>query len=105
MAGDEIVADWLGDTLSGYVNPLPNNSVYRISPTPLRVKSVHLYSGNSNDPVYAGKYYSALNTCRSFAFQLQTYRVQKFEFVDLSELGFTCYVGSAIFKWIAINRY
>ena len=102
MAGDEIVADWLGDINSFYINS--NTTVVRISATSLRYRTVQIYNLSSSRVIHLGWYNSNSTTFTNYSMKLGHESHIKFEFIDLYNLG--CYsTGAASVRFLCLNEY
>jgi hypothetical protein len=58
MAGDQIVADWLGDVYSNNVQAV--TAPTRFSATSLRYRSVHIYNTDIAASVYIGQFFASI---------------------------------------------
>lgn len=103
MAGDEIVADWLGNVTSSRV--LANTTVQRFCGGTLRYRTVTFINNDHTEGVYVGKYYSTTAEFGSKAIVLYPKTNIKFEFLDLYEMAFMQYINTNYITWLGINRY
>jgi hypothetical protein len=103
MAGDEIVADWLGDVYTNKV--LTEASVVRFSGTSLRLRNVRILNMSGSDYAYVGKYNSSSATFATNAFFLSPTDHINFEFVDLYELGYRKYINAVSLHILGTNTY
>jgi hypothetical protein len=94
MGGDEIVAEWLGDTYSAYVTT--SASVQRFSATSLRLKDVKIYNYHNTEVIYIGKYNSSAATVSNYALIIAGYGTMDFKYIDLYELGFRMFTGGTV---------
>lgn len=103
MAGDEIVADWLGDINSFYINA--TTSVTRISGTSLRYRSADIFNSTGTIAIYIGWYNSNITTFTNFSIVLKGGESIKLEYVDLYDLGCYCATGTVKLKFLCLNEY
>jgi hypothetical protein len=104
MAGDEIVADWLGDVYSYKVATAAG--VLRFSNTSLRFKNVRITNMHGSGYAYIGEYNSSSSTFSTQkAFFLSPTDHINFEFVDLYELGYRQYTASIDLHVLGTNQY
>jgi hypothetical protein len=103
MAGDEIVADWLGDVYSNKVATAAG--VLRFSSTSLRLRNVRILNMHGSGYAYVGKYNSSSSIFSTNAFFLSPTDHINFEFVDLYELGYRQYTASIDLHVLGTNQY
>lgn len=105
MAGDEIVANWLGDVYSD--NFLTATVPQRLHTTSLRFKNVSLQNYHASYSAWIGKYNSNTAAFIADAFYMRNFEEFFYEFVDLYELGASS-VGAgqhSSIKILGINEY
>lgn len=103
MAGDEIVADWLGDTYITRIQVV--NTVTCFSASSKRFRSLYIYNDDGAKNCYVGQYNGSIATFIQYAHILEPQKSVRYEFIDLHELG--CYHGTNVFylKVLGINEY
>ena len=103
MAGDEIVADWLGDVTSFRVET--SAIVTRFQATSKRFRNVHIHVADAVDCGYVGMYHSTYATFKNGAIWVGSLDTIKFEYIDLYELAYA-WDGAAVYlKVLGINEY
>jgi hypothetical protein len=103
MAGDEIVADWLGDVWSDRVETVA--TVQRFSAASKRFKNVDIFNEDATYYGYIGKYVDSVLAFSRDAMFILALGHLKFEFIDLYELGYLK-VGTSVFlKVTGTNEY
>jgi hypothetical protein len=103
MAGDEIVADWLGDVYSNNVQAV--NTPTRFSATSLRYRSVHIYNTDAAASVYIGQFFAAGATFDAKALVVGPKETIQFKFIDLYELGHGGIAGDVWLRVLGLNKY
>jgi hypothetical protein len=103
MAGDEIVADWLGDVYSNNVQAI--NTPTRFSAASLRYRSVHIYNTDNGASAYIGQFFAASATFDSKALVVGPKETILFKFVDLYELGHGGIVANVWLRVLGLNKY
>ena len=105
MAGDEIVAEWLGDVYSKNhtTSSVTVNKFYSTSSR--RFKCFHIYNPHNSYGVYIGQYYSLLSAFTARAVYLRGYQNMKLEFVDINTLAYADAGANVTLKVLGINEY
>lgn len=103
MAGDEIVAEWLGNVYAATYNT--STSPLRFNATSKRFRTLKIFCNSSSYRVYIGKFYANSATFVSYAFSLGPYETIKFEYIDLYELGYKIQASPVSIKVLGINEY
>jgi hypothetical protein len=103
MAGDPIVADWLGDVYSNNVQAIATPT--RFSATSLRYRSVHIYNTDNAASVYIGQFFAATATFDGKALIVGPKETILFKFVDLYELGHDGIAGNVLLRVLGLNKY
>lgn len=103
MAGDEIVAEWLGDMYSN--NYTSTTAPQRFSATSLRFKNVSVFNYHASNTLYVGKFYTTQAEFQLKSPFLTAFETKEYEFVDLYELGFANGTGVTVAKLTGINEY
>jgi hypothetical protein len=103
MAGDQIVADWLGDVYSNNVQAV--TAPTRFSATSLRYRSVHIYNTDIAASVYIGQFFAASATFDSKALVVGPKETILFKFVDLYELGHGGITADVWLRVLGLNKY
>jgi hypothetical protein len=103
MAGDEIVADWLGDVYSNNVQAV--NTPTRFSATSLRYRSVHIYNSDNAASVYIGQYFSTSLAFDGKALIVAPKETILFKFIDLYELGHDGITTDVNLRVLGLNNY
>jgi hypothetical protein len=105
MAGDEIIADWLGDsysqsytTSSTVVNKFYNTCSRRF-------RGFHIYNPHNSYGIYIGQYYPLFATFIGKAIYLRALQNIKLEFVDLYTLGYADAGAHVTLKVLGTNEY
>jgi hypothetical protein len=102
MAGDEIVADWLGDVYASVITTTA--TAQRLNATSLRFRDVHIYNVSSTISGWLGKYLSS--NFVDYARLIVPRESISLKFVDLYELGCLSFgAGSCQFRILGINNY
>jgi len=104
MAGDEIVAEWLGDVYSHRYS-LSTSTVTRFSANSLRYRTVHIYNFDAAQNAMIGQYNSNITTFGNNAITLASGNSIKLNFVDLYKLAHLAPGGALYLHLLEINKY
>jgi hypothetical protein len=104
MAGDEITADWLGDTYSMHLTT-DNITINRFNATSKRFKCFHIYNHDAVIGIYVGHYDSVMVTFKNRAVYIWPKTSIKLEFVDLYELACADDGAHVTLRALGINEY
>jgi hypothetical protein len=103
MAGDEVVADWLGDVWSDVITT--TTAPQRFKSVSLRFRTVRLFVMHGTYHVYIGKYHPTTSVFIAGAVLAKAYESTKLEYVDLHELGCSTYAADVSVRILGINEY
>ena len=103
MAGDEIVADWLGNVFSDVITT--TTAPQRFKTSSLRFRTVILYVLHGTYHAYVGKYHPTTSVFIAGAILAKASEHLKLQFVDLHELGCSTYGGDVSIRILGINEY
>ena len=104
MAGDEIVADWLGDIYGDREETSATVKRFYVTSS-RRFRSVDIFNEDATHYAYIGKYYSLASQFATNAGFILPLTHLKFEFVDLHELGHLIVGTSVYLKVLGLNEY
>jgi hypothetical protein len=105
MAGDEIVADWLGETYSQSYTTSSTTVNKFYNTCSRRYRGFHIYNPDAANSICIGQYYPFLATFLSKAIYLRPLQNIKLEFVDLYTLGYVDPGANVTFKVLGTNEY
>jgi hypothetical protein len=103
MAGDEIVADWLGDVYSNNVQAVGTPT--RFPATSLRYRSVHIYNSDAAASVYIGQFFATSAAFDPKALVIAPKETILFKFIDLYELGYGGITADLWLRVLGLNKY
>ena len=104
MAGDEIVAEWLGDVYSRTVS-LSTTVVTRFNATSLRYRTFHIYNDHPSEYADIGQYFSNTGAFHTNSIFLGPGDSIKLNFVDLYELAHFAPNNALNLQVLGINKY
>jgi hypothetical protein len=104
MAGDEIVAEWLGDVYSLAV--IVTTSPTRFSAVSKRFKSVKIFNPHASNYFFVGQYFPTIAEFETKGIAIFATKTIEFEFIDIYNLAHGDSLGMAgNATLIGINEY
>jgi hypothetical protein len=103
MAGDEIVAEWLGDVFS--TNMQIQSTPTRFWNVSKRFKTFRIWNPQPACSVYVGKYHSVSGTFNANAFVIGPDGIMEFTYIDIHEIAYNYYNCHQFIRVIGINEY